>query len=709
MISIAFFFHFHQPYYADDVGGGILLPWVRMHSCKDYLGMGLLLQKFPEIKATFNFVPCLLKQIVEKDRITKEDEYYKVSHKAADTLTEGEKNFIARNFFSCPKTTMIDPYPRYRELRELCLDPIAMKPGACDKLDEDDLRDLQTWFNLTWFHPLVIAGEPELAKLQKKGGDFSEGEKHFVLGKHLEMMERVIPLYRELCARGQVELTFTPFYHPIMPLLCDFTSVKEALPRAQLPKGHRSLIDDARRQIQSGIEYFEKVFGHRPKGCWPSEGSVSQKAAEVFAEQGVKWIATDEQILERSIEAKLERDEKRRLRNPDVLCRPYRLKTQGDAPAIIFRDLTISDKVGFNYKTLPPEVAAEDFIQTALTAKERSKQKSPLMPVILDGENPWEWYQGGGVPFLTELYSRLTKLQGEISTVRISDFIEANPPEQIIPRLFAGSWINHNFYIWAGHEEDRRAWEELFAARKALESKADDPAIPRENVSRAWEELYIAEGSDWCWWYGTDHSSSHDLEFDRLFRTHLVNIYDLVGEPHPAALDMPMTKSGASGEEFSPPGQRLDIVVDGKASSYFEWLGAGRYKPTRRGSVMTLGFDLVREVLFGLTNKDDLAIRIDPREGGAILTSDADTCKIHVIEPVKREIVLRNGATPDRAIWAHGNVLEAVIELQRQETRRVSFYIELMRENESAIRLPFEGAISFDPPGDDLSNGDFVI
>jgi hypothetical protein len=348
-----------------------------------------------------------------------------------------------------------------------------------------------------------------------------------------------------------------------------------ANPGAPRPRKRFQRPGDARLQIDRAIALHEATFGSRPSGMWPSEGSVSDEAVALIAEAGFKWIATDEDILARSLNVRVHE-------RPELLYRPYRIGQAG--PAVLFRDHAMSDRIGFQYQSWDATAAANDFVAHVREAGRRFSRASggevATVSVILDGENAWEYYEGGGRPFLRALYKALSEA-GDIETVTMAE--AASGPAAPLPSIFPGSWINGDFYIWIGHRDDHRAWDQLSDARVMFDQRAE--LVPAEARDRALEELLIAEGSDWFWWYGDDHSSDHDADFDDLFRRHLRNAYAALGAPIPEELFATNISTGAGPDRLTPSGL-LAITLDGRDTSFLEWVGAVSPPLSRPGGAM---------------------------------------------------------------------------------------------------------------------------
>jgi alpha-amylase/alpha-mannosidase (GH57 family) len=565
MLKLAILWHMHQPYYEDLATGEHILPWVRLHAIKDYWGMVALLSEFPDLRVTFNLVPSLVAQVQAFAEDRARDRHLEIGLKPAVALTPDEARWMVANGFHAPYGRMIGPYPRYAQLHAWRMERRAFAA--------DDLRDLQVWHKLAWMDPDLLLRDARLVSLVQKDRGFTEDDKQLLRTVELEVLARVVPAYRDASARGQVELSTSPFYHPILPLLCDSDAHQVAHPGASKPRHRFARPGDARLQIDRAVAFHEAAFGSRPAGMWPSEGSVSDEAVALMAAAGLQWIATDEDILSRSLQVAM---------RPDLLYRPYRIGANG--PTALFRDHAMSDRIGFQYQSWDAGAAAADFVAQVRAAGRRFVDagggEAATVSVILDGENAWEHYEGGGRPFLRALYQALADAP-DIQTVTMAE--AAAGESRPLPSIFPGSWIHGDFYIWIGHRDDHRAWDQLSEARAAFDRL--EAAVPADARQRALEELLIAEGSDWFWWYGDDHSSDHDAEFDDLFRRHLRNAYAALGAPIPDELFATNISTGAGPDRLQPSGL-LTVTLDGVDTSFLEWVGAVSPVLTRPGGAM---------------------------------------------------------------------------------------------------------------------------
>jgi alpha-amylase/alpha-mannosidase (GH57 family) len=719
-ISLALFWHQHQPYYPDDLGGETLMPWVRLHGTKDYYGMALHLKEVPEFRCTINLVPSLLAQILRYTDRGGSDRHLDISRKPADDLSEADCLYLLDQFFMASVENMIRPFPRYHELylrRGFGRDTAER---ALPRFSPRDFRDLQVWNNLTWIHPLAFEHDAELRALRHKGRFWTEQEKQFLLDKQMEILRQIIPLHRELAARGQIELTTTPYYHPIMPLLWDKRCARQAMPECALPRQLESYQADVRVHIERGIALHRELFGAPPVGMWPSEGSVSQDLIPVIAQAGIEWIATDEEILANSTSGWISRDAQGFLRHPEMLYRPWRLEEQGHQLQIVFRDHGLSDLIGFHYQRSDPVRAAQDLlgrVESIGRAVETNNAGRPgLVSIILDGENCWEYYPDGGVEFLRSLYRGAAR-NPSIRSAKIGEHVREHPATDRIGRLFAGSWISHNFAIWIGHHEDNTAWDLLHQTRQFLVQTQAQGAAPAAALARAWEELYIAEGSDWFWWFGDDHSSAQDDLFDQLFRKHLQNVHVALGVQPPAALNRPITRMQRKSVHSEPRGF-LSVKVDGRRT-YFEWINAAHYVAgSERGTMTLVTEGVIREIFFGF-DLERLMLRIDTSRSAREDLERIDELRVGFVQPEGFEIrvvhpgrktmqarLIRDGAPVgvDGIEVAVGQILELTVPFSTLETPAESpihFFVEMLGEGQSVDRAPREGAMELRVPGPD--------
>jgi alpha-amylase/alpha-mannosidase (GH57 family) len=716
-VYVAFFWHQHQPCYKNVSTGMYMMPWLRLHAVKDYYGMAALLEECPEVKATINFVPSALMQLRDYVENNAQDFNLIATRKPAAELSDEDKVFILKNFFMANFDQMIAPYPRYVELYQKAGPSEADKRAATRRFAVKDWLDLQVWANLAWFHPISVERIPELKELIQKGFGFTEAEKQRVLALQLEVMRQVIPLHKKLQQRGQIEITTTPFYHPILPLLCDASSARQAMPGVALPKSWTKIPEDARAQLAKAVRYYEECFGAKPRGMWPSEGSVSQDVIPLFAEQGVRWIATDEEVLGHSIGVGIQRNPFGEVTNPEVLYKPYAVRADGKEVAMVFRDHVLSDLIGFQYQGQAPEGAAGDMIGRLERIADRSGGRRTLVSIILDGENAWEYYKNQGVDFLRTLYRRLAK-HPRVRTTRIGDAVEQCKPLDRIERLFAGSWINHNFAIWIGHPEDNTAWDHVYAARKRLVEKTGGKTSSDPNIARAWEEIYAAEGSDWYWWYGDDHVTAQIEEFDDLFRTHLKTVYEAIGELPPSALDVPVTRV-VTRRPYTEPRGFIYVEPEGRPTSYLEWADAGRCDLQVAGAMERSVQKFFTTLWFGF-DPGEFCLRLDGKQPLRNQLPAPSSLRVTIAGPTAMAVLVtglmeksptitlvRAGISVpcEGAACGLGQIFEFCVPFHSLGLAvgvPVEFYVELLSAGQVLERAPAGGSIRFEVPAPDF-------
>ena len=716
-VRLALLWHQHQPFYKDLRSGTYLMPWVRLHGTKDYWGMARILSDFGgAVKATVNLVPGLLAQIEDYVAGTARDEHYELSKKPARDLTRVEREEALDVFFRANRERMILPSPRYSELLAKRRPGRLAAAHLADEFTIEEFRDLQVWGNLAWFHRILLKEDDLLRALVAKDRKFTEAEKGLLLEKQREVLAEVVPMHRRLVEEGVIEVTTSPYYHPILPLLVDMESAWEGLPLTPLPSRRTSLKDDAVEHLRRAVSNHERIFGARPRGLWPSEGSVSPGMLPLVAEAGLEWLATDEEVL-------LSSDREARGDGRDLL-EPWRLSTPSGDLSIVFRDHRLSDLIGFDYQRMHHAAAAADFLSRIRATASPGRGRIPLVTVILDGENPWEHYPDGGVPFLRSLYERLAR-DDVVETVLLSEHLAANPPDRKIRRLRSGSWIHANFAIWIGHEEDVRAWDYLFRVREDLLAAPTD-GVSEANLELARESLLIAEGSDWYWWYGDDHTSGQDDKFDSLFRAHLRNVYGFLGRKPPRFLDRPVSRV-LGPDAGAEPVAFLRILLDGRVSSFFEWFGAGQYRAARGESLAAEGGAMHRGgdgILAGIAYGFDaesffLRVDLDPEWRDILDRRQAvarELC-VRFIDPRPLEMTVPDlGARPALLLAADGRTVDgggvevdAIVEiavpfqaLGLEPGEEAAFLVELGHGELLAERLPGAETVRFVVPTEDF-------
>ncbi|MFA6146682.1 MAG: glycoside hydrolase family 57 protein [bacterium] len=747
-LRVCFLWHMHQPYYKDPETGSYILPWVRLHAIKDYAALPVIFRGHPGVRHTVNLVPSLLVQVRDYVENGAEDVFLSVSRKNSLDLTKEENEFLLRNFFSAYAPTMILPQPRYADLyrgQEAALRYLGRKNGGPGGYGASEYTDLVTLFNLTWFHPLFRDENPELSRLWRKGSGFTEREKRYVLDHQIEVMGRVIDEYRKLSREDGGELSSSPMYHPILPLLIDNRSALDALPGAALPGLPFSWPEDARIQLERGRGVFRDNFGSDPAGLWPSEGSISPATLEMASGSGFRWAATDEILLARAFGKSVNRSQDGIPIDPEWFYRPYAAVTKSGSIPIFFRDHHLSDLIGFEYSRWDAHDAANNFIHNIksiynlLSASASGNSENEfVIPVILDGENAWEYFHDSGVSFLNTLLSKLEQLRPNVEFITLSDALDDIKEIRELPSIPTGSWIDGTFHIWIGHQEDHAAWEMLSRARTLLESKgkANAKAGRGDNgeLKKALDYLLVAEGSDWCWWYGDDHYTPHGPEFDRLFRHNIKAAYKAMGAISPDSIDIPIIKTGKvvqEKNEILAPNSYIQPRIDGIVTSYFEWNSARKIVPAPGFGTMHRAGHIILSCFYYGFSVDEIFFRFDLDKVAVenvheveleILFQEKSVKFRSILDPIEGRCscsFVKIGGTVEESSSvpcsssdpgviraAFGKVLELAIPFETLDCRsdqRLEFFLTIRIPGSFGERWPIYGTFSAELPGSDFT------
>lgn len=542
----------HQPLYIDPFSQEILLPFVRLHAIKDYYEMIRISDNYDSIHPIYNLVPSLIDQlnIYSRDKYHTKEKWLQLTIKSPKDLTQSDKLFIINNFFLGNPEQMIATIPHFNRLyhKALRTTKTARDGNYISRAFSDqEIMDIQVLHLLSWYGEFERRNNNGIIELLKKEKNYNEDEKSFIIDTHFEIIDKIIDLYKDSFLADRIEISTTPYYHPILPLLIDSDAGKSSSMK-ELPSIPYKFPNDALIQVQMAKEKMNALFEKEITGFWPSEGSLSNAVLDLFQKQGIKWVATDEGNLYKS-----------KYNKEDKYFTPYNY----DKIKIFFRNHSLSDKIGFSYSRWNSSLAVDDLISNIRKQASFSKSEYPLIPIILDGENCWEYYNNNGYTFLNELYSRISS-EPDITSVTFNDYLDKyDNNDYKIYSLNPGSWINDNFDIWIGNPEENLAWSFLRDARQCINHK-----------SKGYENLLIAQGSDWFWWYGDQHFSNFSMIFDRLFRLNLQKAYNEAGRKYNEALDKPIKKK-ISYRLYQKPKVYLDPIIDGKITNYYEWLNAG--------------------------------------------------------------------------------------------------------------------------------------
>lgn len=572
-LSIAFYWHMHQPVYQLTSGGDYLMPWVRLHAVKDYLDMAMWTKKFDKLKLNFNIVPILVDSIIDYAEKGAHDIHSRMTITPENELKQEDKIFILNNFFDANYQTMILTNPEYHRLYQ-----IVQTEGTNDTsiFTNQEYADLMALFNLAWIDPSYKTSNSELKKLIKKGKNYTLEDRINIIEIQRDIIRKIIPSTKKLVEKNKIEITTSPYYHPILPILLDYKNIK----KNQIPDDDISNLKtelDAKVQTEMALDRIEEVFGKRPRGIWPSEHCVNGKTLELLSSLGVEWSISDEGILANSINFEFEHDFKGYLKEPYHLLKTYRYKTKNTDLKMIFRDSAIPNLISFEYQNHNPIATANDLYDRIKVLQSKilsSPDREHLLTIALDGENCWENYLEDGASFLKTLYTLITEDE-TLETVLISDYLDNTKEDKPLNKIAAGSWMNRNFKLWIDEPVKDIAWTYLKRVRQDFSNFVKrEPLNP--NIELARRELFICEGSDWFWWYGEPNDSGRDNIFDFLFRTHLKNIYRYLDLDTPKYLDDPISNISTT-KPSKYPKSLISPEINGKFVTTEEdiWNNAG--------------------------------------------------------------------------------------------------------------------------------------
>ncbi len=596
-LKIAILWHQHQPYYK--YKNEFLLPWVRFHGIKDYYDLPALLCQYTKVKQTFNIVPSLILQIEDYINDVTYDKIQRLTRIRANELSNNDKIDILNNFFILNHDNLLFPFKRYREL----FDRSKNREVALFEFTVQDWLDIQVLYNLAWIGP-ISKKNPLIDRLIKKGSNFTEVEKNLLLELHKKILEKIVPLMSNLKKLGQIEISCSPMFHPILPLIIDSRVALEAMPYTELPNPIYRYPEDAKDQLEMGTNYYKSLFGEKPNGMWPSEGAISNETLKLLIESGINWTATDEEVLINSIG----KDYK-----PTFKYFPYKYELKNNEfeknkeITLFFRDHQLSDKIGFLYSKWNPFDAACDFRENLFNIRNEiirvhseDALDSAVVPIILDGENCWEFYPENGTYFLNEFFKMLSYTE-EFETVLFSDCLHQITPSYIpkLNNIKAGSWINSNFSIWIGHKDDIKAWNILSKIRAEIDKEKSK--LSSEKIKEIMQEIYIAEGSDWFWWYGPEHEAEHKADFDVIFRWRISEIYKKLGLEIPQELFNPIGNT-ISNNNIKPL-ENITPDINGDISIKTPWDKAGIFYCNTCMSTMHQIGELISSIKYGCDDK----------------------------------------------------------------------------------------------------------
>jgi alpha-amylase/alpha-mannosidase (GH57 family) len=551
----------HQPDYRDVTTSEYVLPWTYLHAIKDYSDMAFHLEANPKARVSFNFVPILLDQLDDYSQQFKKNDIRDpllalLVENDLDNITHEQCRLIVQSCFKSHHEKMLSPFANYQRLLHMyqLVEPM-MADDEFHYLSAQYKADLLVWYHLAWTGESLRQNNEIVKSLLHKGMLFTMKDRKQLFNVIGDTISGLIPRYKALLKCKQIEISTTPHYHPILPLLLDFKSTLDAMPYAPLPKNvqYKGGRERAIAHVASANVAHKHFFGVTPRGMWPAEGAVSYDALILLAENGVKWAATGQGVLANSLaKSQLNTSDKN-----EYLYQPYTITNGKDELLCFFRDDHLSDKIGFEYSKMHSTEAVNDFVKSLedIGAANQSKNAS-VVSVILDGENAWEYYPYNGYYFLKELYEALAN-HPTIQMTTPSDVMDMyhakentkfNITAPMLPKVAAGSWVYGTYSTWIGSTDKNLAWDLLCEAKKTYDRVIDKKGLNQKQLAACERQLAICEGSDWFWWFGDYNSSDSVASFDKLYRRNLINLYHLLKEPVPSVLNKSISKGGGYSE-----------------------------------------------------------------------------------------------------------------------------------------------------------------
>jgi alpha-amylase/alpha-mannosidase (GH57 family) len=698
-LPVLFLWHHHQPFYQGPEMSRPVMPWVRLHAVRGYWDM-ITAAKEAEAAVTFNFSPSLLEQLQFAAGHQPADEFEHVSLIPAGDLTEHDKLFMLTNFFSINWNLYVRTQPRYQALlakRGEEKSPAKIKQALID-FTLQDYTDLSALFNLSWIG-FTGRRDRKIAELFKKQKNYRQADIESILNIHHRIVEKVIPEYALLQQQGLIEISTSPYSHAILPLLCDSLAAAPDIPRQQLPRPGYQHPEDAALQLRLAASTYQEIWGQSHRGLWPSEGSLSDEAMLLAAQEGFHWAATDQGNLEKS-----ERSRKDNLAH----FVSHQWKRGENRIRLYFRDRALSDAIGFRYAAMSTHDAVAEFVGHLRRIEEGTRGIGGRCVVVaLDGENPWESYPDSGEAFLSHLYQTIAK-DSHLTLDTFANHVKQGTREEI-QHLHSGSWIDSNFRIWIGDPEKNQAWMELGRAKRLL----DELPVGDERRDKCRHWLLRAQGSDWFWWYGEPFNSDFEDHFDELFRSFLTAVYAAAGKQPPPSLAVPIAVP-VKVERRLQPAFPIAPVIDGRETTFFEWIGACRIDPRQYGSVMGRSEHLLRSLYYGFGG-NDLFFRFDPVQ----TLYSKSSCRIILYVCGQSEITLSfslydASATGDlqSVFWAAKQVVEVMVPghiVGVVPGGECQFWLEIADDGATLEKLPPAGAYHFSIPTAESLAANWII
>ncbi|PCJ87408.1 MAG: glycoside hydrolase [Thiotrichaceae bacterium] len=528
-LNVVLYWHMHQPEYRDLRNGEYHLPWTYLHTIKDYVEMAAHLESNEVARAVVNFAPVLLQQI--DDYAQQLDGYLNRGKALKDPLLSaladpvillGDENrrYIIKACLRANKQRLVERFEAFETLSKMA-EATVHAPEILSYYSEQFFADILVWYHLAWTAETVRRTDKRIKFLMGKARNFNIHDRHLLVEVINELISGVIERYRILAVAGRIELSMTPYAHPIVPLLIDIKSARQAMPDVDLPLAdeYPGGLERSRWHMQKGKAVFKHYFGFEPQGCWPSEGSISAETIKLTSEMGIKWMASGETVLRNSLK-------KAAMTADACIHEPYQYKET--STACFFRDDGLSDLIGFKYSDWHADDAVANLVHHLETIAENCAGKpEAIVSIILDGENAWEHYPENGYHFINALYEKLSQHEG-LKLTTYSEYLDSHENRKRLPDIVAGSWVYGTFSTWIGEKDKNRAWDMLVAAKKVYDSVISTKKLSDEQVMLAEIQLATCESSDWFWWFGEYNSAESVAAFDEQFRLHLCNLYQLL-------------------------------------------------------------------------------------------------------------------------------------------------------------------------------------
>ena len=576
-LNIAFIWHFHQPNYQADFDGDFLLPWARLHAGKDYLDMLKWTDKFQNLKLNFDFSPVLLSAL-QKYLDGAMDLHLRVFLKDENEITEKEKIFILNNYFDLNYKNMVLKNQHFTELYNRRSDAENLN---VEMFTNQEYSDIMANFTLLWIDENFKNDYPILKELFEKQKNYTLADRKKIYEIQLDIMRRILKEYKQYQDQNKIEVSASPYFHPVLPLLIDFKN-KSIKNKENLPQ-NQNFYEDAKQQVELAIKKYEEIFDKKPNGFWLSEQCICPKTAELLSSYGINWTISDEGILSKTLKREFIRDFEGNLENPFDLAQVYKTKSKNPIN-ILFGDSFFSNLINFGYGNYDYRVAANDLYEKIKIIQyklQNSPKENHIITIAMDGENCWETYQNDGNDFLNALYKLISE-DSTLETVLVNDFIKKNKQETI-ENLQSGSWIKRNFDLWIGESTKNVAWLYLSSvekdfekykqkALKTVKTEAEKQEL-KEKLFLAKREILIAQSSDWYWWYGEPNESKSDGVFDFLFRSHLMNVYQILNIEIPQYLSIPL--ANATTRPLRNPIGKITPTLKATNEDISEWENAG--------------------------------------------------------------------------------------------------------------------------------------